>query len=119
MKLQLWLQTLKKRGISEKYCLKNSKSDSKCNFKITLVPFLCAEVVNVFGRAAELLSGNAQDNSLVQINFHLGPSLYYVSKETWWVGSEKLQFLLTFSTIYADEGWMAWVGQKKSKNVLM
>ena len=76
-------------------------------------------MVNVFGRAAELLSGNAQDNSLVQINFHLGPSLYYVSKETWWVGSEKLQFLLTFSTIYADEGWMAWVGQKKSKNVLM
>ena len=32
------------------------------------------------------------------------PSLYYVSKVTWWVGSEKWQFLLTFSTIYADVG---------------
>ena len=64
--------------------LKNAKSDSKRYFKITLAPFLCAEVVNVFCRAAELLSGNAQDISLVQINFHLGPSLYYVSKE--WVG---------------------------------
>ena len=62
-------------------------------------------MVNVFGTAAELLSGNAQDISLVQINFHLGTSLYYVSKETGWVGSEKLQFLLMFRTIYADEGW--------------
>ena len=35
-----------------------------------------------------------------------GPSLYYVSKETGWVGSEKLQFLLMFSTIYADVGWV-------------
>ena len=43
-------------------------------------------MVNVFGTAAELLSGNAQDISLVQINFHLGTSLYYVSKETGWVG---------------------------------
>ena len=31
------------------------------------------------------------------------------------MGSEKLQFLLTFSTIYADVGWM---GQKKFKNGL-
>ena len=31
------------------------------------------------------------------------------------VGSEKRQFLLKFSTTYADEGW---VGQKKFKNVL-
>ena len=31
-----------------------------------------------------------------------GPSLYYVSKVTGWVGSEKWQFLLTLSTIYAD-----------------
>jgi hypothetical protein len=44
-----------------------------------------------------------------------GPSLYYVSKETGWVGSENWQFLPMFSTISADEGW---VGQKKSKNVL-
>ena len=35
-----------------------------------------------------------------------GPSLYYVSKRTGWLGSEKWQFLLTFSTIYADEGWV-------------
>ena len=41
-----------------------------------------------------------------------GPSLYYVSKG---VGSEKCLFLLAFSTIFADVGW---VGQKKSKNVL-
>ena len=27
-----------------------------------------------------------------------GPSLYYVSKVTGWVGSDKWQFLLTFST---------------------
>ena len=33
-----------------------------------------------------------------------GPSLYYVRKETWWVGSEKWQFLLIISTIYADIG---------------
>jgi hypothetical protein len=32
-----------------------------------------------------------------------------------WVGSEKWLFLLMFSTIYADKGW---VGQKKFKNVL-
>ena len=33
------------------------------------------------------------------------PSLYYVSKWTGWVGgSEKLQFLLMFSTMYADIG---------------
>ena len=44
-----------------------------------------------------------------------GPSLYYVSKETGWVGSEKGQLLLTFSTIHASVGW---VGQKKTKNVL-
>ena len=40
-----------------------------------------------------------------------GPSLYYVSPGTGWVGSEKWQFLLTFSTIYADvvrwvDGWV-------------
>ena len=81
----------------------NTKSDSKCNFKITLAPFLCAEVVNVFGRAAELLSGNAQDISLVQINFHLGPFLYYVSKETGWVGSENDNSLLTFSKVQTTD----------------
>ena len=32
--------------------------------------------------------------------------LYYVSKGTGWVGSEKWQFLLTFSTVYADIGWL-------------
>ena len=32
------------------------------------------------------------------------PSLYYVNKETEWVGSEKWQFFLIFSTIYADVG---------------
>jgi hypothetical protein len=32
----------------------------------------------------------------------MGPSLHYVSKGTGWVGSEKWQLLLTFSTIYAD-----------------
>ena len=42
-----------------------------------------------------------------------GPFLYYVSKGTGWVGSEKWQFLLTYNTIYADVGW---VGKKKSKN---
>ena len=31
---------------------------------------------------------------------------YYVSKGTGWVGSEKWQFLLMFSTIYADVGWV-------------
>ena len=31
-----------------------------------------------------------------------GTSLYDISKETGWVGSEKWQFLLTFSFIYAD-----------------
>ena len=35
-----------------------------------------------------------------------GPSLYYVSKMTGLVGSEKWQFLLKFSTIYADVGWV-------------
>ena len=34
------------------------------------------------------------------------PSLYYVSKGTGWVRSEKRQFLLKFSTIYADIGWV-------------
>ena len=34
-----------------------------------------------------------------------GPFLYYVSKRTEWVGSEKWQFLLTFSTIYAEVEW--------------
>ena len=35
-----------------------------------------------------------------------GPSLYYVSKGTGWVGSEKWQFLMRFSTIYAGVGWL-------------
>ena len=35
-----------------------------------------------------------------------GSSLYYVSKGTGWVESEKWQFLLMFSTIYAEVGWM-------------
>ena len=35
---------------------------------------------------------------------YIGPSLYYISKGTGWVGLEKWQFLLTFSTIYADVG---------------
>ena len=34
--------------------------------------------------------------------FPRGPLLYYVSKGTGWVGSEKRQFLLMFSTFYAD-----------------
>ena len=42
----------------------------------------------------------------------MGPSLYYVSKGTGWVGLEKWQFLLMFSTIYDDIGW---VGQKSPK----
>jgi hypothetical protein len=46
---------------------------------------------------------------------HLGASLHYISKVGGWVGPEKGQFLLTFSTIHADAGW---VGQKKSINVL-
>ena len=33
-----------------------------------------------------------------------------------WVGSEKWQFLLIFSTIYADVG--GWVGPEKAKNIL-
>ena len=33
-----------------------------------------------------------------------------------WVGSEKLQFVLIFNTIYADVG--GWVGPKKTKNML-
>ena len=37
-------------------------------------------------------------------NITKGPSLYYISKETWWVGLEKRQFLQTFSIIYADVG---------------
>ena len=44
-----------------------------------------------------------------------GPSLYYVSKVTGWVGSENWSFLLTFCIISAH---VARVGQKESKNVL-
>ena len=40
------------------------------------------------------------------------PSLYYDSKETGWVRSEKWQFLLTFSTVYADEGWVSFLSMK-------
>ena len=49
----------------------------------------------------------------------MGPSLYYVSKGTGWVGSENWQLLLIFSTIfissttiYADVG-----GSKKSPKI--
>ena len=37
----------------------------------------------------------------------MGPSLYYVSNGTGWVGFEKWQFLLTFSTFNADVGWVS------------
>ena len=47
--------------------------------------------------------------------FSKGPSLNYFSKVTGWVRTEKWQFLLTFSTIYANVGW---VGEKKSKILL-
>ena len=43
--------------------------------------------------------------------------MYYGSKETGWVGSEKLQFMLTISTIYADIGWFG-EDKKIAKNVL-
>ena len=49
------------------------------------------------------------------VKYFRGPSLHYVGKRTGWVRSEKWQYLLTFSTIYADVGW---VGQKKFKNLL-
>ena len=42
--------------------------------------------------------------SVQSAGFPRGPSLYYVSKGTGWVGSEKWQFLLTFSTINSDIG---------------
>ena len=42
-----------------------------------------------------------------------GPTLYYFSKGTGWVESEKWQFLLTFSTNYADGGWVG--GSEKVK----
>ena len=44
--------------------------------------------------------------SVVTMDIAMGPSLYYVSKGTGWVGSEKWQFLLTFSTIDAEVEWM-------------
>ena len=41
---------------------------------------------------------------LLNLDPSMGASLSYVSKGTGWVGSEKWQFLLTISTIYADVG---------------
>ena len=41
----------------------------------------------------------------------MGPSLYYVSKGTGWLRSEKWHFLLTFSTIMLTKG--KWVDKKK------
>ena len=52
------------------------------------------------------LGDKERSNSFLLPSMSVGPSLYYVNKETWWVGSEKWQFLLTFSTIYADVGWV-------------
>ena len=52
---------------------------------------------------------------VMAVNIDMGPSLYYVSKGTEWVGSEKWLCLLMLSTIYAGLGW---VGQLKSINVL-
>ena len=43
---------------------------------------------------------------VVRSDLTRGPSLCYVSKWTGWVGSERWQFLLTFSSIYADVGWV-------------
>ena len=37
------------------------------------------------------------------------PSIHYVDKGTGWVGSENWYFLLTFSTISADIGWVGWI----------
>ena len=44
------------------------------------------------------------------------PSLYYISKRTDWVGSEKWYLLLMFSPIYADVGWVSasWKVQKSA-----
>ena len=36
---------------------------------------------------------------------YMGPSLYYVSKGTGWVGVKIMAILLTISTIYTDVGW--------------
>ena len=49
-----------------------------------------------------------------KLEFCRGPFLYYVSKGTGWVGSEKWKFSPTFSAIYADEGWVG--GTKKVQN---
>ena len=50
----------------------------------------CQEKVNYFS------------NDFIELS--QGPFLYYFSKRTEWVWSEKGQFLLTFSTIIADLG---------------
>ena len=46
-------------------------------------------------------------------------SLYYVSKGTGWVESEKWQFLLTVSTIYADVGWVRKISKMCWRNIGM
>ena len=52
-------------------------------------------------------------------NTYRGPSIYYVSKRTGWVGSENGYSLLKFSTIYADEGWVRESPNKFLRNVGM
>ena len=50
--------------------------------------------------------------SFVTRSLFKGPSIYYDSKRRGWVGwCKKWQFLLTFSTICADVGWVS--GSKK------
>ena len=49
-------------------------------------------------------------NSFIHITLRI--SLYYISKD--WVGTEKWEFLLVFSTINADLDWMGgWVSKEK------
>ena len=45
--------------------------------------------------------------------FCMGPSLYYVSERTGWVGSENGKLFSNYTDIVGR-----WVGQKKSKNML-
>ena len=64
------------------------------------------------------LGNKERSNSSLLPSLTVGPSLYYISKGTGQECSEKWQFMLTFSTIYADVGQGEWVGQKKSENML-
>ena len=103
--VQCPLQSAVMKYVCMKYFGWNLNLDIKLQFLKIQKP------VNYVLSSTKYLNGNTRQRCLryglpkININRHRGPRDHpYIT--SYWVGLEKWQFLLTFSSIYADVGWV-------------